>query len=180
MHVTFVNLPNKFDACEVYNAVIFYGEKIMSKRMLALITIRIEFVENLEAHYNIIGDCSWEDDNYRPREFIIRLDANAGKRKMLISLAHEMVHVKQFAKSEMRDTRHTHIVMWGREAVNTDDIDYWDLPWEIEAHGREAGLYVRFKSKWLKEKKHAKATFKTQSNSASTAHTLVCKKSYKK
>ena len=27
---------------------------------------------------------------------------------------------------------------------DVDKVNYWDLPWEIEAHGRERGLYVRF------------------------------------
>ena len=25
-----------------------------------------------------------------------------------------------------------------------DKIDYWDYPWEIEAFGRQLGLFVRF------------------------------------
>ena len=23
-------------------------------------------------------------------------------------------------------------------------MSYWDLPWEIEAHGREVGLFIRY------------------------------------
>ena len=36
--------------------------------------------------------------------------------------------------------------------------DYWDQPWEIEAHGREIGLFIRWaekegysKRKWVKD-----------------------------
>jgi len=28
-----------------------------------------------------------------------------------------------------------------------EDPDYWDRPWEIEAHGREVGLFVRWAEK---------------------------------
>lgn len=180
MHITLVNVPGKHDTCELFNAIVFYGEKLMSKRMLLGIDLKIIFVPKLEAHYNIVGDCCWEDDNIRPREFVIRLDADMGKRKMLISLAHEMVHIKQYAKNEMRDMmRCSSSIKWHRETVNTDDVNYWDLPWEIEAHGREAGLYVRFRSQWLKEKKNAKVAFKAQPNGAGTSHTLVLKEGCK-
>ena len=30
------------------------------------------------------------------------------------------------------------------KTYNPTKIDYWDLPWEIEAHGREVGLFVRY------------------------------------
>lgn len=176
MHVTLVNVPSKHDACEVFNAVVFYSEKLMSKRMLAGLDVRVVYVSKLETNENIVGDCGWEDDNLRPREFMIRLDAEMGKRKMLISLAHEMVHVKQYAKGEMRDMmRSSSHTKWHRESVNTDDVDYWDLPWEIEAHGREVGLYERFKKHWWKEGKNAKAACKAQPDCAGSSHTLVLK-----
>lgn len=177
MHLTLINVPGKHDPCEIFNAVVFYGNKLMSTRMLAGIEVRIVFVPGLEKDRNLVGECEWEDDNLRPREFMIRLDAEMGKRKMLITLAHEMVHVKQYAKGEMRDLIRCGNTKWHKESVDTDDVNYWDLPWEIEAHGREAGLYVRFKKHWWKEKKNAKAAYKTQPDCAGTSHTLVLKAS---
>ena len=45
-----------------------------------------------------------------------------------------------------------------------DGIDYWDEPWEIEAHGRETGLFVRWaekhklgKRKWTQDPGGAEA-----------------------
>lgn len=51
-------------------------------------------------------------------------------RDMLITLAHELVHVKQYVKGEMPDS--------------LSEGDYWDMPHEIEAHGRETGLFIRW------------------------------------
>ena len=47
---------------------------------------------------------------------------------------------------------------WQGEWLATDP-DYWDQPWEIEAHGRECGLFVR----WAEENKlgHKKWTKET-------------------
>jgi hypothetical protein len=32
--------------------------------------------------------------------------------------------------------------------VDDNQVDYWDTPWEIEAHGREKGLFTRFKQQY--------------------------------
>jgi hypothetical protein len=73
------------------------------------------------------------------------------------SLAHEMVHVKQYATRELSDT----IVVHRGRVVDTakwkgveykfkaKEDPYWDAPWELEAFGREVGLYRR----WLGRKK---------------------------
>lgn len=179
MHITLINVPSKYNTDELFNAIVFYGEKLMSKRMLLGIELRIVFVPKLEAHYDIVGDCGWEDGNIRPREFKIRLDADMGKRKMLIALAHEMVHIKQYAKCEMRDMMRRSDTKWFRETVNLDSVNYWDLPWEIEAHGREAGLYVRFKQYWMKVAKNEKTARKAQSHCAGSSHTFVLKEGCK-
>lgn len=180
MHISLINVPDKHDICELFNAVAFYGETLMSKRLIFGIDIKIVFIPKLEAHHKVSADCAWNDDNIRPREFIIRLDADMGKRKMFISLAHEMVHVKQYVKNEMRDMmRCASVTKWYRESIDTNNTDYWDLPWEIEAFGREAGLYVRFKKLWLKEKNYAKKAYEAQPNRAGTSHTLVLKKGCK-
>ena len=34
--------------------------------------------------------------------------------------------------------------VWMGKTYNPKDVNYWDLPWEIEAHGREVGLFVRY------------------------------------
>ena len=56
-----------------------------------------------------------------------------------------MVHVKQMAKGELKE-RFTpvHKQTWNNKIVDTNKLSYWDLPWEIEAHGRQRGLFVRF------------------------------------
>jgi len=177
MNITLVNLPSRFDACEVFNAAVFYGEKLLSRKMLESIDLRVVFVKNLEKDHQIVGDCGWEDDNYRPREFMIRVDANMNKRRTMITLAHEMVHAKQYARGEMRDMMRREYTRWHKEPVDTDNTNYWDLPWEIEAHGRETGLYERFKVHWWKEKKNAQEAYKAKSNRSRSPHSFVLKES---
>jgi len=56
-----------------------------------------------------------------------------------------MVHIKQWAKDEMYEyVNSPKLVRFKGEKMHMDDIDYWDYPWEIEAYGRQLGLFVRF------------------------------------
>jgi hypothetical protein len=56
-----------------------------------------------------------------------------------------MVHVKQYALGEMKDSRISlDLVYWRGEEYDSSKVHYYDWPWEIEAAGRETGLYVRY------------------------------------
>ena len=87
-----------------------------------------------------MGYCLELDTN---REFEIEVDRTLSYRKMLETVAHEMVHVKQYARRELHPCMHT----WCGKTYNPEKVSYWDLPWEIEAHGRETGLFVRWAEK---------------------------------
>ena len=63
-----------------------------------------------------------------------------------------MVHVKQFAKGEMVDLARADKIRWCGKMFEEKDSNYYDYPWEIEAHGRECGLFVR----WAQAKKLSK------------------------
>ena len=82
----------------------------------------------------------------RPRCFDIEVHSKQSLRRFLETVAHEMVHVKQFAKGELYEGIRVNKHRWLGEYVD-NDIDYWDLPWEIEAHGRECGLFIRWAEK---------------------------------
>jgi hypothetical protein len=74
------------------------------------------------------------------RQFEIEASNKLSLRKLLETIAHEMVHVKQYARRELHPTTDA----WCGKTYNPKKVSYWDLPWEIEAHGRECGLFVRW------------------------------------
>ncbi len=74
------------------------------------------------------------------REFELEINKKQPLRTLLETVAHEMVHVKQFARREMHPEKDT----WYGKTYNPKKVSYWDLPWEIEAHGREVGLFIRW------------------------------------
>jgi len=54
------------------------------------------------------------------------------------TLAHELVHVKQFARGEL-----THNLQYWK-GKDCSDTDYWKQPWEIEARRLQKKLMIEF------------------------------------
>jgi len=97
----------------------------------------LDITVKLTSPKGAMGYCLELDDN---RTFEIEVDRNMRLRKLLETIAHEMVHVKQYARRELHPVHDT----WCGKTYNPKKVSYWDLPWEIEAHGREVGLFVRW------------------------------------
>lgn len=145
MQIRLFNVPTKFKAEEIRSALNFFAESLMHKNLCRNINLRVCFGEDLE------NTTVWEDDNNRPREFTITVNSRVGYRTTLLTLAHEMVHVKQYATGELRDAlRGPTLHRWHNKPYDAKVVDYWDHPWEIEAYGREYGLYLRFRERGKK------------------------------
>jgi len=57
----------------------------------------------------------------------------------LSTLAHEMVHVRQFARGELNSS----LTQW-KSNKYCDNIEYWDQPWEKEARRLQGKLVEEF------------------------------------
>lgn len=71
-------------------------------------------------------------------------------KQLLIDLGHELVHVKQYLNCEVFDYTSGGIRYKGSyfSADYHHDIElYYDSPWEVEAYGRELGLYKMYVQK---------------------------------
>ena len=127
----------------------FVADKLMP-RLAPKLRVNISIVKNLAKNQNVYGDCIWEDDEYRPKEFCIRVDGGLRLRSFIQTIAHEMVHVKQYARGELYQGSRIAKHRWQGKWLDKNP-DYWDQPWEIEAHGRECGLFIR----WAEQEGHA-------------------------
>jgi len=135
---------NKTTRKLVEYATWFYAEKLMGKRLMSGLKININLKKNMIDKTDCEATAIWEDEGPRPREFTINLDSGVKIRNLLISLAHEMVHVKQWAKDEMYEYMKPNMVRFKGEKIHMKEVDYFDYPWEIEAYGRQLGLFIRF------------------------------------
>ena len=90
---------------------------------------------------------------------IKQINKNAKKphirlKKLMIDLGHELIHVKQYLNSEIFDYKSGDIRYKGSyfdSSYSENEELYYDSPWEIEAYGRELGLYAMFVTKMKEE-----------------------------
>ena len=97
-------------------------------------------------------------DPHRPREFDIDINNNAGQIRSFSAALRDAVHAKQFARGELYESSRTNKHRWQGRWLSKEP-GYWDQPWEIEAHGRECGLFIQWaqanklgKRKWTHDK----------------------------
>jgi hypothetical protein len=140
MNLSIVGCPDK-ERFRPYvkRAVYFYAEELLSSKMLENIYLRVKFDKNIKDCY---GYASVEErtDWGKARDFLIEINPKIGARDILKALAHEMVHIKQYAYDETNDN----LTRWKGLPMDGDFEDYWRQPWEIEAYGLEAGLFRKF------------------------------------
>jgi hypothetical protein len=87
------------------------------------------------------GECSMEDEE--KRTFTIEADKTLGLRQLIMTLIHEMVHVKQFARNEMDNFPINGRQRWKSGTV-PESINYDDMPWEKEATRLQEKLTDKF------------------------------------
>ena len=137
MHLTIMNKAKHVDKKTIKRAVAFYADYLIKNH--SKINLVLDFEKDLKKND---GDEGWilPEGN---RNYTITIDSKFSKRKTLTILAHEMVHLKQY---------HSRNLTWNERKKQhrfngqtyKDGITYWERPWEIEAFGRELGLYAMF------------------------------------
>lgn len=148
MQIKVTGAKDKSQADQLEFAARFFANILMDPRMVRNLTIDLDVMPKLD----VMGECVDEDGTRNPRWFTINLK----KQKideMIKTLAHEMVHVKQHAKNELQfggiiATRGGLKIetKWKGEIWKPKgkEHDYYDSPWEIEAYGKEVGLFMRY------------------------------------
>jgi RNAse (barnase) inhibitor barstar len=148
MNVTVTGF-NKTKAAEIKEAIEFFARQLMHGKMVNSLTIDVEKVRRLD----VMGECTNEDGNRNPRWFTINLRDAKDDDDVVKTIAHEMVHIKQYAKNELsKELRvakgkgfHMASKWMGKPwFAKSKEDPYWDAPWEIEAYGREVGLYHKW------------------------------------
>ena len=126
----------------------FVLDKFFTQPKKSRLDITVKFKKGLFKKHGEYGNCIWVDQHCRPEEFEIEMDPDQPIQLLLNTLAHELVHVKQWAKGEYYQLqRERHVYKFCGKRFDTKKVDYWDTPWEIEAHGRAIGLVVQ----WARE-----------------------------
>ena len=72
-----------------------------------------------------------------PKFLAMTIDSALDVERLIITLAHEMVHVKQHARGQIKPSRSCKTHYWMGRHIRKS---YYDQPWEIEAYSKERVL----------------------------------------
>jgi hypothetical protein len=153
----------------------FVRQSVLSK---STITIKVITAEELNDHteYSDFKDAkAWMTydgiENGKKKFTVILNAARQGKKSktpwvrikmLMMNVGHEMIHIKQYLNNELFDYVDGKARFKGQvfHSGHSADLEkYFDSPWEIEAYGREYGLYKVFVKKLkaeIKEKNKKK------------------------
>ncbi len=156
MDISVYGTKNKKLIRELSEAAEFYANILLDPRMARCVELDIEIEKSLEVEGMMIS----EDDKKNPRFFTIQLRNNKNDDDIFKTLAHEMVHLKQYAKNQLykkfvpakNKKGETLQTSWEGNIwkPKRGEHKYFDSPWEIEAYGREVGMFQR----WLEYKNY--------------------------
>jgi hypothetical protein len=166
MHLSVKNAKNPDLVKWLKIAAQFYAKELMHPNLIRRLSLKIEISDKLA----VLGMCDWDDDfGERIRNFHVMIKRQKRVPLMIKSLAHEFVHIKQYATGEMngiigayKNHKEFEVTRWAgpqvkfasnKKPISIDKnkvmihrrgYDYYYHPWEIEAYGLEVGLYDFF------------------------------------
>jgi len=141
----------------LYGMLEFSATKLFPKRMKK-VSIKLHL-----KHYEYEGEAMIEEghETRNPKNFKIvidpyrlekddwgrKLDYSELVSKILKTLAHEMVHVKQYVMNELTFKRKG--MYWKNSLIGSMTPDeYYCSPHEVEAYGKELWLYLGYARAW--------------------------------
>ena len=143
MEINVYSASNKLESY-VVSAVEFAMAKFFDVKDLdKYISVDVDFTDlDVEGHCINAGD----------GEFSIEIKKDLPMREKMIVLMHELVHMKQHIAGELefggiiigKDGLKCKTTTWMGAEFDEEGTDYFDRPREIEAFGRQLGLFIRW------------------------------------
>ena len=125
----------------VQSVAYFCAYRLMHKRMADNICVEIDLTDF--GNDKNSGYCTWQYDYVKPRDFHIEISRAVDDDELIETVCHEMVHVKQYAKEEIKERfRPTHTEVG--QGVDWHGKNYSDLPWEKEAYELQEQLVKEY------------------------------------
>lgn len=139
MQIEVINVRNAERKQLIENCIKFYARELK--------------ITNSRAHLLVKGVTGLDRENGAAAQLVVivqglmvlEVDSRLNGRELIDTLAHEMVHVKQHVRGQTRseNRRGRLIRYWMGREVDTRRVHYTDLPWELEAYGKEKILANR-------------------------------------
>ena len=149
MDIWFDGEPQRIDLDEVEDIIAFCAEMLLPE-IADDLCFEVTFSNMRKQGKHGFAWCS----DIEELHFDIELEKSLSRDKMISTICHEMVHVKQTARGELEMYNKPSlrgefvcfegVGIWNGDEYIVNEDTYYDLPWEIEAYGREVGLRVRY------------------------------------
>lgn len=127
-----------WDRKEARYATKYFVERLLGKRLAQNITLTIHFKIFSEVDIGLCGPNDWEKTG-RHREFEIFIDPTIPKSMQLRVLAHELEHLRQYARGELRNLEGT-FYRWMGQDIELTKKNEKKVPWEVQAQRSEGWL----------------------------------------
>ena len=102
--------------------------------------LEIEVLHRGMKRESAYGYCDVAGRHYNPREFLIELDTHLDKETYTKTLLHELYHVLQFCKGELKLKSSKRYY----KGECMEDLEYYEQPHEIAARWNERILYQQY------------------------------------
>jgi len=122
---------------KIRSATLYFRDVLLPRKRKLDIVVCVQ--NDLTEKYGVFGEC-WEGDT--PHNFKLCIDGAISEKSILETVAHEMVHVRQFATGQLKYLSKGD--KW-RGKVYSTKTPYSRQPWEREAKRLEVSLY----SEWV-------------------------------
>ena len=135
---------------KIDNFIEFCIDRLLPKQKASKQNYYIHF--EFHAKMKLKGETEVESDTSqkgRYKEYIVTIKKDKDFAEILQTIAHELVHVKQYAEGTLNFGKDLNHSIWKGKVYDEKKISYWELPWEIEAYGMERCLYEL----WFEERK---------------------------
>lgn len=139
IHVRGIN--DRLTKKDIRDIVSFSGEILLGKRLAKNVTVIVKNKNLKRYEWGYCGPTDW--NNRKHREFEILLNYNASRKNQIITLLHEMAHVKQYARNQLMCNEYNSFKWLGKKVL-TEPHEYDSLPWEIDAVQTEQYLFTLY------------------------------------
>jgi len=124
-----------------HNAILFamdfFAHSLKFKKQNEII-VDVLITKNKKFDYD--GTCQYIDNYDNVHVFRIEVKAGSKMIQVLETLAHEMVHMKQYMNGELSTNYDT--AYWNGKPYRDPKQEYSELPWEKEAYRKESILVM--------------------------------------
>lgn len=126
-------------------ALLFFVDKLIPDNFISSITI--EYYDGLIEDHGYQSCILYKPWFVLPTKYTILIDPTLSLRQMLIALAHEAIHIKQYYTGELKEMISFTVwknQIWYSDVLDVSNEEYNNFPWEQEAFSKENDLNMAF------------------------------------